>query len=72
MAHGNLVPGPRIEPALEGGFLTTGPSGKSLWFLLDLVLWIWGFVILLSRPRTCPRGVTALFCREAGQSDGPS
>ena len=42
MAHGNLVPGPRIEPALEGGFLTTGPSGKSLQFLLDLLIWIWG------------------------------
>ena len=72
MAHGNLVPRRRIEPALEGGFLTTGPSGKSLRFLLDLLLWIWGFVILLSRPRTWPRGVTAVFRREAGQSDGPS
>ena len=32
-AHGILVPRPGIEPAspaLEGGFLTTGPPGKSL------------------------------------------
>ena len=31
-AHGILVPRPRIEPvspALEGGFLTTGPPGKA-------------------------------------------
>ena len=35
VACGILVPGPGIEPtspALEGGFLTTGPPGKFLLF----------------------------------------
>ena len=35
LAHGILVPQPAIEPgspALEAGFLTTGPPGKSLKF----------------------------------------
>ena len=37
MACGILVPRPGIEPAssaLEGGFLTTGPPGKSLQYRL--------------------------------------
>ena len=36
MAHGILVPRPGIKPtspALEGGFLTLGPPGKSLEFI---------------------------------------
>ena len=36
-AHGVLVPRPGIDPespALQGGFLTTGPPGKSLTCLL--------------------------------------
>ena len=40
-ACGILVPWPGIEPtspALEGGFLTTGPSGKSLPFNFVLIL----------------------------------
>ena len=37
MACGILVPGPGMElasPALQGGFLTTGPPGKSLLLIL--------------------------------------
>ena len=37
-ACGILIPGPGIEPvspALVGGFLTTGPPGKSLLRLID-------------------------------------
>ena len=37
--HGILVPGPGIEPmspALQGGFLTTGPPGRSLEKFLKL------------------------------------
>ena len=37
-----LVPGPGIEPmspALEGGFLTTGPPGKSLYGILEGIKW---------------------------------
>ena len=39
MACGILVPPPGIEPmspALQGGFLTTGPLGKSLFFVFIL------------------------------------
>ena len=41
VACGILVPQPRIEPrspALEGGFFTTGPPGKSLFFVLFVFL----------------------------------
>ena len=41
MAHGILVSWPEIEPKspeLQGGFLTTGPPGKSLYILLYLNL----------------------------------
>ena len=44
MAYGISVPRPGIEPtspALEGGFLTTGPPGKSLEIL---ILMCWDFV----------------------------
>ena len=42
IACGILVPCPGTEPmspALEGGFLTTGPPGKSLYGILDGIKW---------------------------------
>ena len=56
MAYGILVPPPGIEPpapALQGGFLTTGPPGKSQRVCLyNLVQHVLGH--LLSRlPRIC-------------------
>ena len=43
VACGILVPQPGIEPAspaLEGGFFTTGPPGKSLISIINLLLYI--------------------------------
>ena len=43
-ASGSLVSGPGIEsmsPTLEGEFLTTGPPGKSLSFLLKFLIEIY-------------------------------
>ena len=48
LAGGILVPPPGIEPtrpALQGGFLFTGPPGKSLRDIFDGH--IWGWVILV-------------------------
>ena len=42
MVCGILVHQPGIEPmspALEGGFLTTGPPGKSLYGILEGIKW---------------------------------
>ena len=53
-ACGILVPWPGIEPvspALEGGILTTGPTGKSPSFYIWLV-----FISLESSPNSLPVG----------------
>ena len=61
VACGTLVPQPGIEPtspALEGGFLTTGPPGKSLIYLFIFILYL---ILFLSPFSTLPNLIRLLY-----------